>query len=91
MRYLNFNYYDDNTSFVLQNESDELANLLIQFFKLKRYELSEDLIVSHINKSEADRLEIWIEEMEEYFSCVDDEPEVYEVFNKIKEMIIKCH
>ena len=88
MRYLNFNYYDDNTSFILQNESEELTNLLIQFFKLKRYALSEDLIVSNINKSEADTLEIWIEEMEEYFSEVyDDEIERYEVFMKIKEMI----
>lgn len=88
MRYLNFNYYDDNTSFILQNESDDLANLLTQFFKLKRYVLSEDFIVSHINKSEADTLEIWIEDMEEYFNEVyDDEMERYDVFMKIKEMV----
>ena len=86
MRYLNFNYYDDNTSFILQNESDELANLLTQFFKLKRYALSEDLIVSKVNnKGQAYRLETQIYIMDGYFSCVDDEPERYEVFMKIKE------
>lgn len=53
MRYLNFNYYDDNTSFILKNESDGLANLLTQFFTLSGYTLSEDLIVSKVNKAQA--------------------------------------
>ena len=87
MRYLNFNYYDDNTSFLLQNESDELANLLTQFFTLSRYSLSEDLIVSKVNKAQAYDLDWWIGLREEYFSCVDDEVEAYEVFMKIKDMV----
>ncbi len=87
MRYLNFNYYDDNTSFILQNESDELANLLIQFFKINNYTLSEDLIVSKVNKAQAYDLDWWIVLKEEYFSCVGDELEAYEVFLKIKEMV----
>ena len=53
MRYLNFNYYDDNTSFLLQDESDELANLVKQFFTLSKYTLNEDLIVSKVNKAQA--------------------------------------
>ena len=87
MIYLNFNYYDDNTSFILQNESDELANLLIQFFKLNGYTLSEDLIVSKVNKAQAYDLDLWIGLKEEYFSCVGDEVDTYEVFMKIKEMV----
>ena len=84
MRYLNFNYYDDNTSFILQNESDDLANLLTQFFTLSKYTLSEDLIV---NKAQAYDLHWWIGLKEEYFSCVDDEEDKYEIFLKIKEMV----
>ena len=87
MRYLNFNYYDDNTSFVLKNESDELANLLTQFFALNDYSLSEDLIVSKVNKAQAYDLNWWIGLKEEYFSCVDDEPEEYEIFVKIRAMV----
>ncbi len=87
MRYLNFNYYDDNTSFLLQDESDDLANLLTQFFKLNNYTLSEDLIVSKVNKANAYDLNWWIGLKEEYFSCVDDEHELYEVFLRIKEMV----
>jgi len=90
MRYLNFVYYDDAHSFLLENESDELANLIVQFKKLNKYELVADLIVSEVKCAKyCDKLEDWIKELEdEYFPYMDDDTKgEYEIFIKIKEMI----
>jgi len=90
MRYLHFVFYDDSNSFMLENESDELAKLIIQFQNLNKYELIQDLIVSKVNHSMyCDKIEEWIKEFEEYYLPYmdEDDKEKYEVFIKIKELV----
>lgn len=91
MRYLHFVYYDDNHTFLLDNESDELANLIVEFEKLHcKYELVADLIVSEVKCVKYyDKLEDWIKDLEEnYFPYTDEDSlREYIIFEKIKELI----
>lgn len=89
MRYLNFAYYDDNDLLLLDSESDELTELVIQFKKLSKYELVQDLIVTKVNKiTNCYRIQDWVEELDEdYFRCLNGIKGEYEIFIKIKEMI----
>ena len=90
MRYLLFVYYDDSNSFILDNESDGLTELIAQFQKLNKYTLVQDLIVSKVNHSRyCDKIEEWVKEFEEYYLPYmdEDDNEKYEVFMKIKELV----
>ena len=90
MRFLHFVYYDDSNSFILDNESDELTELITQFQKLNKYSLVQDLIVSKVNQSRyCDKIEEWIKEFEEYYLPYmdEDDEEKREVFMKIKGLV----